>query len=370
VTETMPLNERQPPLRWIPRQRDGESLYLHFSGGIRAGRIQGDRWALEPILVAGRPASDGAFSQADLARMERRLGLQAIAFQHCGWSKGAYHSNWVPIIPGQSNHMIGAADLWRNIASQIAQQRRGHLLKGLVDPDHDQVAAILDAQEVDEKLADFISLSLRGLDISVEAIAEFYNEQLINLMADGKLSGERTSGTLDSTLYAHVHSFFLHSGAARDYLASLIAHRLGEDPRVDSLTLLCKKLRSRHVGADSLLNVLIDQGLVAESKQKGMWVSSGWMKALSDLRNLFTHRRPYGSRSCEHWGWAVPLSGQSQLFRYNRPFDKHDGEDIFDLVIRQYRQIIHLFHELALSSGLNADIPVITDEDIIDFHES
>ncbi|NKK36338.1 hypothetical protein GFL72_17080 [Rhizobium leguminosarum bv. viciae] len=355
------------PLRWIPRQKDGESLYLHYTGGVRAGRIQEDQWALEPILVGGRPASSGLHSRRDLEMMERSLGLIAIAFQHAGWQDGSYYSNWVPIIPGQRNHMLGAADLWRNIASQIGRQRRGHRLRQLVSPSRKDVAAILDDQEPDEKLAQFIALSLRGLDIGMEEISGFYHEQLVDLLADGKLNGERTSGTLDHLLYAHVHSFFLHAGAARDYLASLIAFRLGEDPKVDSLTLLCKKLRNRHIGSDSLLNVLMDQGLVAESKQKGMWVSAGWMKELSELRNLFTHRRPYGSLSCEHWGSAIPLSDTRQLYRYRRPFDTDDGDDIFDLVVRQYRQIIQLFHLLANASGFNTDIQVFADEDIVDF---
>ncbi|MBY5441941.1 MULTISPECIES: hypothetical protein [Rhizobium] len=366
MDESSDRGDSASPLRWIPRQKDGESLYLHFTGGIRAGRIQGDQWALEPVLVSGRPASNGFFSRADLARMERSLGLTAIAFQHAGWDKGSYYSNWVPIIPGQTNHMLGAADLWRNITSQIGRQRRGHLLRELVDPSRDDVASIFDDQEPDERLAAFVALSLRGLDISVEEISGFYHEQLVDLMADGKLNGERVSGTLDHLLYAHVHSFFLHAGAARDYLASLIAFRLGEDPNVDSLALLCKKLRSRHVGTDSLLNVLVDRGLIAESKQKGMWVSAGWIKNLSDLRNLFTHRRPYGSRSCEHWGSAVPLSDKGQLYRYRRPFQTDNGEDIFDLIVRQYRHIIGLFHLLANASGLNTDIQVFTDDDIIE----
>ncbi|MGR9422156.1 hypothetical protein [Rhizobium leguminosarum] len=369
MNEISPAEERQTALRWIPRQKDGESLCLHFTGGVRAARIEGDRWALEPVLVDGRPASTGFYSRRDLEVMERSLGLVAIAFQHAGWQGGSYYSNWVPIIPGQKNHMLGAADVWRNITSQIGRQRRGHRLRQLVSPSREDVAAILDDQEPDEKLAQFIALSLRGLDIGIEEISTFYHEQLVDLMADGKLNGERTSGTLDHMLYAHVHSFFLHAGAARDYLGSLIAFRLGEDANVDSLTLLCKKLRSRHIGSDSLLDVLFDQGLVAESKQKGMWVSAGWMKELSELRNLFTHRRPYGSLSCEHWGSAFSLSDTRQLYRYRRPFDIYAGDDILDLVVRQYRQIIQLFHLLANVSGFNTDIQVLTDEDIVDIRE-
>ncbi|MCD7111664.1 hypothetical protein LRX75_21770 [Rhizobium sp. DKSPLA3] len=354
--------------RWIPRQGDGESFSLHFTGGIRAACVRGDQWVLEPVLVQGRPASSGSFSRTDLGRLAQRLGLTPIAFQHSGWNKGSYYSNWVPIVPGQSNHMFGAADLWRNIASQMGRVRRGHLLKALVSPTHDDVVAILDNQDPDERLAQFIALSLRGLDISVEEIAAFYHDQLVDLMAAGQLKGERVSGTLDQLLYAHVHSFFLHAGAARDYLATFIALRLGEDPiKVDSFTLLCKKLRSRHIGSDSLLDILVAKGLISESKQKGQWGSAGWIKELGDLRNTFIHRRPYGSRSSEHSGWAARLSPAGHLFRYRRPLLSDNGDDVFDLIVKQYRLMIELFHNLAKASGHNSDLPVITDEDIIEF---
>lgn len=295
------------------------------------------------------------------------MGLNPIAFQHSGWNRGTYYSNWVPIVPGQSNHMLGAADLWQNIAGQMGRARRGHRLKTLVSPTHDDVAAILDDQDLDERLAQFIALSLRGLDISVEEIAAFYHDQLVDLLAAGQLKGERVSGTLDHLLYAHVHSFFLHAGATRDYLAAFIALRLGEDPaRVDSFTLLCKKLRSRHIGSDTLLDTLIAKGLISESKQKGQWESAGWIKELGDLRNTFTHRRPYGSRSSERAGWAVPLSHTGQLFRYRRPLLSENGDDVFDLIVKQYRLMIELFHHLARASGLDCEIPVVTDHDIIE----
>lgn len=362
--------EEVSPFRWIPRQRDGESFSLHFTGGVRAACIKGDQWVLEPILVHGRPASNGSFTRSELGRLARSLSLTPIAFQHSGWNKGAYYNNWVPILPGQSNHMLGAADLWRNIASQLGATRRGNRLNALVSPTHGEVAAILDDQSPDERLAQFIALSLRGLDISVEEIAAFYHDQLVDLMAAGQLNGERVSGTLDQLLFAHVHSFFLHAGAARDYLASFIAHRLGDDPtRVDSFALLCKRLRSRHMGSDRLLDSLVAKGLILEAKQKGQWELAGWIKELGDLRNTFTHRRPYGSRSSEQAGWAVPLSPNGQLFRYRRPLLSDNGNDVFDLIVRQYRLMIELFHHLAKASGLDDSISLITDEDIIEFRK-
>lgn len=91
-------------------------------------------------------------------------------------------------------------------------------------PDDAEIADALDAQEPVEALANYISLSLRSMDISVEQIAAHYHEQLVNHMAAGRVEGEGSANTTSQTLYAHVHSYFLHLGAARDYLAALIEY--------------------------------------------------------------------------------------------------------------------------------------------------
>lgn len=359
------------PVRWIPRIKDGESFYLHFSGGIRAGRIQGDRWAIEPVLAQKRPASFGNFSKSDIWKMASFFRIAPIAFQNSGWRNGSYYSNWVPIIPGQSNHMIGASDLCRNISARIGDKRRRSRLDGLTNATRENFVAIVDDEQPDEKLAQFIALSLRGMDISVEEIAAFYHERLIDLMATERLKGERVSGTLDQVLNTHVHSFFMHAGAARDYLGSFIALKVGEDPvAVDSYKSLCKKLRSRHLDADPMLAELIRRGLIKESKQKGQWQTGGWMWELTELRNTFTHRRPFGSRFAEGSGRAVSLSAAGQFYRYTRPFETDTGEDVLDIVVKQYQRVIELFHCLAKISGFDSEITVITDDDIIEVNMS
>lgn len=124
--------------------------------------------------------------------------------------------------------MRGPADLWSSVANNIAQIRTADDLAAMPQPNLKQIAALFDNRTEAERLASSISLSLRNMDISVEQIAEFYNEQLVNHMALGKLTGELLSSTLDQALFAHVHSFFVHPGAARDYLAAFCALRLGK----------------------------------------------------------------------------------------------------------------------------------------------
>jgi hypothetical protein len=64
----------------------------------------------------------------------------------------------------------------------------------------------------------------------VEQIAEFYNTEVTNGLANGRTNGNRYATTRDQSLYALVHSFFLHLGSVRDYLATLIAVQLGLNP--------------------------------------------------------------------------------------------------------------------------------------------
>lgn len=213
----------QHQTRRVQRQSDGDAFFQIYSGGMHAAEPSDNTWHIEPILDDGHPCAKGFMPTAKLQAFFRQHGFTFIAFHRIGWFKGNYHSSWSPFIPGQTNHLQGPADLWSNVASNLSRARTASDLAALVQPTHEQIATLLDNRSEAERLASSISLSLRNMDISVEQIAEFYNEQLVNHMASGSLEGKRASSTLDQTLFAHVHSFFMHLGAARDYLAAFCA---------------------------------------------------------------------------------------------------------------------------------------------------
>ena len=131
-----------------------------------------------------------------------------IAFQRHGWLRGEHHSSWSPIIPGRKNHMQSPADLWSNIANNLAGNRSDAKLGDAVALTFEQICAILDNRTDEEELALSISLSLRNMDISVEQVAEFYHEQLVDLMAAGFTEGRHAGTSEDQTQFSHVHSFF------------------------------------------------------------------------------------------------------------------------------------------------------------------
>jgi hypothetical protein len=148
-------------------------------------------------------------------------------------------------------------------------------------PTWEQIARLTDDHTEVEWLARSISLSLRSMDISIEQIAEFYYEQLVNLMAAGLIAD-----TQNQTLFAHVHTFFLHLGAARDYLAALIAARIRKNPsKIDSMANLTEVLEPQDVETDALLKLLENRKFIQPTPSNMNRLEiSGWLKEATTLR--------------------------------------------------------------------------------------
>jgi len=359
-------NDRTIPL---PRQPDADAYYVHCSGGFRGAMVKQDVWMIEPILDGKLPCRKGYFSKAELQRFTASNRLAPIALQRISWINGRYHSSWSPIIPGRKNFLESPSELWSNLASNLASQRTGAELSGMSNPTQEKIAALLDDRTEDERLAESISLSLRSMDINVEQIAEFYHERLVDTLSAGELDGQRSASIGDQTLFADAHSFFMHLGAARDYLGAFVAARIGEDPRkIDSMGRLTHALRPHHFGTDGLLALLSSQKFIQPSpKNPSRWEVSGWLKEASDLRNEFMHHRPYGSRFIERFGYIAAILPEIGLYRYIRPILTSDGfqRDALDVVLYHYKNSTNLFQQMADISGHDISMLTITDEDII-----
>lgn len=185
----LPQNET----RRVPRTPDGQAFYKIFAGGIRAAEVRDGIWYIEPVFDAGHACAKGVLSTKALTELSHKIRLSFIAFHRMGWIKGDYHSNWSAFVPGQTNHMLGPADLWGNVAGNLARARSAAALAKLSQPSHEQIAAILDDHSEEERLARSISLSLRNMDLAMEQIAEFYYEKLVNHMESGVLDGRRSA---------------------------------------------------------------------------------------------------------------------------------------------------------------------------------
>jgi hypothetical protein len=359
----------------LPRQPDADIFYIHCTGGFRGAKVSDDHWQIEPVFEGGAARAKGFLTDAQLHQIVRIGGFKVLGFQSSGWFNGEWHSSWRPIIPTEKNHSRSPSDIWGDISSNLFRATRARQLKELKDADHTKVATILDDRTVEERLAQAISLSLRSVDHSVEQIAEHYNEQLVNKMYAGAVDGQRSSNTMDQNLFAHVHAFFLQIGAARDYLAALMASRLGMDAshgKVDTMNALKSKLRGQHAGREPILDLLIKKDwLVLSADSPGRWMTSGWLKEITDLRNEIVHRRPYGSVYSERFGWAMPLRAELGLYRYYRPIEieGQPERDLLDVICSHYQTCTGLFFEAANASGLNGSMMTLTDKDIISLKE-
>ncbi|WP_412777679.1 hypothetical protein [Thalassospira lucentensis] len=361
--------------RKIPRQPDGEAFVLHCTGGLRAIEHEKKSWHIEPVFDDKAPSAKGFMSKETLNSFLNQNNYSAIAFQSINWSKGKYHSRWSPIISGQSNHFQSPADLWGNIASNLSKARISDHYEKAASTNLDEIAAVLDSTGEIERFARSISLSLRNMDISIEQIVAFYNDQLIHLMASGHIRGERSSTSSDQTLFAHVNSFFMHFGAARDYLASLIAERmypiiakrLNKSPKIDSLGKLVGNLHPSDVNRDNLIRMLHSKTYIAQNPEnEEKFMTSGWLANATSLRNTFTHHRPFGDRFVEQSGYAQVIDENSGLYQYHRPLVSDDGEaDALSVIAHHYQKTVALFFNAAFESGYDTNLLKLTDNDII-----
>jgi hypothetical protein len=355
----------------IPRQPDASAFYLHCTGGFRAVKVEEDKWVIEPILHQKVPCQKGFFTKKQLRHFIRSCELEPVALQHLFWIDGDYLSSWKAIDPGVNNHFRGPADLWSSITHNLSTERSAQLSQSDLKLTHKKIAEILDSRLFNENVSKSISLSLRNIDISIEEITSHYNQQLVSLLAAGVIDERRVSTTQDHTLFAHVHSFFVHLAAARDYLATLIALKIGMDPnKIDCMARLLKDVRTSHFEGEPLLKLLQSKGLLQPAPGKlNKWEASGWLKAVTEVRNELTHRRPYGSKYVEGAGYVVEVSKKAGIFRYFRPMLEENGseKDILDLIVANYKNATSFFRECAKASGMDSAMLTLTDKDIRSF---
>ncbi|PVE49879.1 hypothetical protein [Rhizobium rhizogenes] len=366
----VPLAETMQPL---PRIEDGQGFIMHWTGGLQSAERNPDQWHILPIQHDGAPHASGLYSrQAMLAFMSQR-GARFVAYQQISWTDGSHAAFWNPFIAGERNFHESPADLWNRAARNLARARVTPLIEALDNPTHEQITAIQDAHSELERLASSISLSLRNLDTTVSQIASFYHTELINQLAAGHTDGSRSSSVRDQNLYALVHGFFLHLGAARDYLAAFIAFELGMDvTKIEAMNRLVDAIRSPHIDRSAILKLLADKGYVRPiGAPSTKWESAGWLDDASDLRNEFTHRRTYGHLAAERMGQLEALDNNVGFYRYFRPVVwKGVIQDVFDMIIMNYEHVNELFFSAAKLSGQDLSIMNITDKDIISIQRS
>lgn len=356
--------------RSYPRQPDADSFYLHCTGGFRAAKFTSEQWIIEPVFEHGEVRSKGFLNRSQIGSVLEIGEYKRIGFQSCSWIEGAWHSSWHPVMLSQKNNLLNPAGIWGNIAANIFRNTRGQKIKQSSSRDYLEIFQVIDDCTIEERLAQAISLSLRSMDFSMQQIVDFYHEQLVNILHKADRREHRFSTTMDQALFSHVHAFFLQIGAARDYLAAFIANRLKMDAshgRIDTLRALKNELRECHLGKEPILDLIIRKGfLIRNPENPQKWVTGGWLKDMTDLRNQIVHRRPYGSVQSERFGWIIAQNEQLGLYRYFRPIeiDKAADRDLLDFLSVHYMICCEFFFEAANLARLDTSILHITDDDL------
>ncbi|PLP59008.1 hypothetical protein CYK37_10915 [Mesorhizobium loti] len=352
----------------VPRVSDGHAFLINWAGGLQSAERDRDQWRIIPVQHNNKPHASGHYTKAGVQAFMAQRGVRFVAYQQIIWTKGEYNSSWAPFIPGQSNFANSPADLWGRVASNLGRERAQPLIRAIEKPTTNQIEAILDAQSEPERLARSISLSLRNLDTSVAEISAFYHNELTSFLAVGKVNGSRSSSMRDQTLYALVHSFFLHLGSARDYLAAFTALELGMDTtKTDSMARLIEALRGPDTSGSPILQLLASKGYIRpRANPSAKWEAAGWLSEVTDIRNEFTHRRTYGQTTVEQMGHVRLIDAEVGLYRYFRPILwKTSDNDVFDVIINHYESVNELFFSAAELSGHDTSIIHINDNDII-----
>ena len=358
------------------RQPDSKSFYLHCTGGIRAAKSHQELWQIEPAQIEGNPAFAGFLSLQELQGLVSELKLVPIAYESSNWTGGRYKSNWHPILPQRKNHLVSPSDLWSNIASNQLSARISQVELPASGLGIQDIHMLVDEKGTAESTAYAIALSLRSLDHCIEKIADYYNEQLVNLTSLGKQHSQTIEISHDHFLFAQVHSFYLHLGSARDYLAAYVASKLGmSTTKIDSMKKLLDKLPGDILDAHPILNLLATNGYIVYGDPKDgkyKWEQSGWLSEATDLRNELVHRQPYGSKLSETLSKVIPLNTDVVQFRYFRSLRQKQGRetDLLDETTRHYLKCMDLFLCAAQVSEDNTSMPVITDEHVISINLS
>lgn len=333
----------------IPHEDDHQAIAINYTGGFKIWQLDEDEWSYGPILHEGKPCIIGKFSFAEAKEAIEKMNLCPIGYEHHTSLDGSSMTVYMSVYPVSPKNPMPATDVWQTISGNI-QGSAGT------------------SGEILGKYAHYLTASLRSMDIAIAQISNHYHTQLIQSLRDGTEVGRRFSTLADLTFIANIHSFFLHFGSARDYLATLIARRCGLSRSIDSLASLVKKLDPSNLPNDPILKHMLNQNLIIPTSDRKAMEVGGWLKQATTIRNSVVHKHPYGSRKSERSGMIIANEAAPEMRIYWRPIiiDDNDGKDALDIAASVYHDTMRLLGCIAEISNYDANIPVFDEESILD----
>ena len=308
---------------------------LHITGGIRAVQHGHRLWVWHPVLVDGAMRQIAPMPIDRIDRLARNVGLQLFGGDdQSGLETPLITRVWTPL-DGPSDGSLQPADVWGAIA-------------GNADDAGDTAYATL---------ARHISFSLTAAGIRLRDASEGYQAQLMGALHDKREPGMRFSSIPMRDLQLAFHSVLSELASARDYLAAVLASKLGAPPKVDAMNRFAEwlgassreELRSRPV---------VKEMLAAYDSTS----ANPWLHQLTEYRNLFLHRRPLGSPSASQFlRYDVVMKDGIAFPRIEMPLSEGDpsapGMDALTRFIELYRATTGLLKLAADHAPYDASPP-------------
>ncbi len=139
-------------------------------------------------------------------------------------------------------------------------------------------------------LARNISYSLHAAGIRLRDASDCYNTQLIAAVHEKRKPGSRFSNPPIKDLHLSFHSVLSELSSARDYLAASLAQKLGAPPRIDALNRFADWIKPEAKSQMREMPVVKEMLKAYDSTDVDPWLHD-----LTEYRNRFLHREPFGS---------------------------------------------------------------------------
>ncbi len=341
---------------------DYHSLVMNLTGGFKAWQRSQNEWSIGPIIYNDEVVMAGILSFAELRSAMSIMGLSWTVFEHRVVMSGVITKMWRSVEPVGMNSALSATDVWQTIRANSTSRRVAQFRAQFPDSSAQEILTIMEQSNADERLSEYISDSLRSMDICISSISDFYHDQLTTFLREGRAVGAKSCSVADLPFVANVHSFFVHFGAARDYLAALLAYRCGLSQNTEAMNRLLDKLTWNNLPNDPIIQHLVKVGCFAAKPNSTKTKLAGWLEDASNVRNELVHRRPFGSHESERYGHIQNAGGLEGHFRFFKPIHVGDGSttDTLDYLADLYGKTTKLFGEIALISGADTAIQTLS----------
>lgn len=241
---------------------------------------------------------------------------------------------WTPL-DGPSSGELQPADLWSSIASNARD----------------------DGEAGYAVLARHISFSIHAAGIRLRDASDGYQAQVFAAIEANRKTGDRFTNIPVADLHLAFHSVLSELASARDYLAAVLANRLGAPARIDAMNRLADWLsassRAQH-RSDPVIKEMLEAFDAASANP--------WLHKLTEYRNTFLHRRPLGSQeSSQFLRYSIEEHSDILFPKIELPLSENDpfapGQDALKHFIGFYRELTGLARLAANHAPFDAAPP-------------